>query len=221
VLSERSNSLDRLLQVQKAYYTVLEESMQETRTMRHDMRHHFMMIDGFIQNRQYAGLKDYMAGYQADIQETAHEDYCPNNILNVLANHFAQIAEQNRIHFDLRHDMDDSEIQVSDADLCGLFSNLLENAVEACLRLETGERFIRVAVVRMGRTLTVRVWNSTDGNVRQNGNGFLSSKGDGKGGFGLYSIRAIAEKYDGMVTLGWDKAERVFDSMVSLEMTRD
>ena len=220
VLSERAGNLNRLLQMQKAYYIVLEEKMREAKTMRHDMRHHFTMIDGLIRNKQYDELKDYVTGYRADDRESGQEDYCPNNILNVLANHFAHIAEQNRIHFDLRHDMEGGEIQVADADLCGLFCNLLENAVESCLRVETGERFIQVAIVGMGSMLTIRVWNSTDGNVRQSGDGFLSSKEDGKGGFGLYSIRTIAEKYGGMVTLDWDRAERTFDSMVSLEMPR-
>lgn len=218
VLSERANSTDRLLQMQRAYFTVLEEKMEETKTIRHDLRHHFTMIGGFIQNRQYAELESYVAEYGRDIATAEPVTYCGNRVINVLANHFARIAERNGIRFELRCEMD-GEINMTDADLCGLFSNLLENAVEACLRVETGnERFIRVGIVRLGSELTIRVWNSTDGNVRQTGDGFASSKGEGRTGYGLYSIQTIAKKYGGYAAASWDEESRVFDHAVSLEV---
>jgi len=59
------------------------------------------------------------------------------------------------------------------------------------------------------------VCNSTDGNVRADG-GFLSSKGEGRMGYGLLSIRAIAEKYGGRASFRWDKSERIFESSVTV-----
>jgi len=112
---------------------------------------------------------------------------------------------------------DISRVNMSDPDLCCLFSNLMENAVEACLRIKTGQRNIRVAVVRPAQdSLTICVWNSTDGEVQADGDTFLSSKTEGRKGYGLLSIKSIAEKYDGTARFSWDKAKRVFESSVTL-----
>jgi len=94
---------------------------------------------------------------------------------------------------------------------------MLENAVEACLRVKTGQRVIRVAVVRPGsESLTITVWNNTDGNVRVNGDSYLSSKEEGRMGYGLRSIQSITEKYGGEACFSWDKRERMFECKVTV-----
>ncbi|MCL2153810.1 MAG: GHKL domain-containing protein, partial [Oscillospiraceae bacterium] len=76
--------------------------------------------------------------------------------------------------------------------------------------------FIRVSITAVGSLLTIRFWNSTSADVRQSENGFLSSKRESGFGFGLESVRTIAERYGGEARFFWNKTERVFDSIVSL-----
>ncbi len=189
--------------------------MGEAKTIRHDLRHHFRIISGFIQNKQYKELETYVAEYGRDIATAEPVAYCRNRVINVLANHFGQIAEKNGIQFDLRCDMS-GEINIADADLCGLLSNLLENAIEACQRVESGKRFIRTGIVQMGSMLTIRVWNSTDDSLQRTADGFASTKGAEGTGYGLYSIKTIAKKYGGHAAIDWDRESRVFDHSVSL-----
>ena len=107
---------------------------------------------------------------------------------------------------------------MSDADLCCLYSNLMENALEACLRVKTGQREIFVAVVRPGTdNLAIRVKNSADNIAGKVGDVFLSSKAIGRVGYGLLSVRSIAEKYDGTVSFKWLKNEGLFESKVVMK----
>jgi len=224
VMTERANSMERLYQSAQSYFTVLRREMDETEKVRHDTRHHFTMIGGFVKNRQYEKLSEYLAEHGGAFRDGGEQkEYCPINVINILSGHYDAIAEQNRIHFDIRCNFSaggenqDGHTGMSDSDLCALYSNLLENAVEACLRVETGRRVIRVAVVRPDSgSLTICVWNSTDGNVRPEGVGFLSSKEEGRAGYGLRSIASIAEKYGGEASFSWDKRERMFESKVTV-----
>lgn len=215
VLTERANSMERLSEMQQGYFTVLKQEMDETKAMRHDIRHHFTVMEGFLKNKRYDELSVYVSTYSDTAFTDEPELYSENNIINILVHHYNALSEQNRIRFDARCELF-APIRVSDADLCGVLSNLLENAVEACLRIKTGRRTICLGFTNMGDDLIIRVDNSTDGNVKQRGDSFPSLKGEEREGYGLASVRAIARRYDGTVTFKWDKEKRLFTSIVVL-----
>ena len=222
ILTERAGSMERLYQSQQSYFTALRQEMEESKKMRHDLKHHFTMIDGFIQNSQFDKLSSYVSEYKTAFNKNRTAEYCPINVINVLSHHYDMLAEQHGIHFDIRCDMgagsdDQKFVNMTDADLCCLYSNLMENALEACLRVKTGECNIYVAVARTGPgSLTIRVRNNTDGNLQTGNDIFISSKSEARMGYGLLSIRSIAGKYGGTASFSWDKDERMFDSTVSV-----
>lgn len=215
VLTERANSMERLSEMQQGYFAVLKQGMDETKSMRHDMRHHFTVMEGLLKNKRYDALSAYISQYGDTAFTDEPELLSENNVINILAHHYNTLSEQNRIRFDARCELS-APIHVSDADLCGVLSNLLENAVEACLRIKTGRRTIRLGFTNIGDDLIVRVDNSTDGSVKQRGDTFLSSKGEDREGYGLASVRAIAKRYDGTVSFKWDREKRLFVSIVVL-----
>jgi hypothetical protein len=215
VLAERADSMERIVEMQHGYFAVLRQEMDETRTVRHDLRHHFMIIEGFLNSKQYDELSVYVTDCNGAVNSDEPKQYSDNNIINILAHHYSVLCEQNRIFFDVRQELV-LPVRISDADLCGLLSNLLENAVEACLRIKTGRRTIRQGFMNMGDDLVIRVENTTDGSIKQLGDTFQSSKGEDRIGYGLASVRAIAKRYNGIATFTWDREKRLFTSVVVL-----
>ena len=215
VLSERASSMERLSEMQQGYFAVLRQEMDETKAARHDLRHHFTVMKGFIAGRQYEELTDYVASWQGPIRTDGQEMVSESNVINMLVHHYTALCEQNRILFDIQCELTEP-VRISDADMCGALSNLLENAVEACLRIDAGRRTIRFGLMNIGGDLVIRVENSTDGNVKQSGGAFLSSKGTGRTGYGLSSVCAIAGRYGGTATFSWDAEKRVFAGVVVL-----
>ena len=92
----------------------------------------------------------------------------------------------------------------------------MENSLEACARIGSGERFIRSAISRMGNVLSIRVDNSALTGLTASGGRFASSKAAGRMGYGLYSIGIIAKKYSGQDETAWDEPSGVFSHMVTL-----
>ena len=90
---------------------------------------------------------------------------------------------------------------VSKPDLTVLFGNLLENALEACAKVEK-DAFIRVsggvkATPAGAKTIALIVENSSAEEPRVSANdAFRSTKHKGDG-VGVASVRNIAERYDG------------------------
>lgn len=93
-----------------------------------------------------------------------------------------------------------SDLQISEIDLCAIIGNLLDNAMEACLRQDRQEeRFIRVYIGVLKKQLYICVTNSVGGEVKKVGKTYISTKNSDAHGFGLLRIDRLAEKYDGYV----------------------
>jgi sensor histidine kinase YesM len=92
----------------------------------------------------------------------------------------------------------------------------MENAVEACLRVQQGEKRIRVSVIRVEpHSLSLRVRNSAQ-DIHKDGGRFLSAKQHGRRGYGLPSVEAIAAKYGGAAEFSWNANINEFESKVTV-----
>lgn len=216
VLAERQEGMERLAQMQKTSYELLMEKVEETKAIRHDLRHHFITIGGFVGNREYDKLGSYLAEYGATVMQDEALGYTRNVVADVLLRHYAKLTEQHRIEFAVQAGLG-RDTGIADVDLCAILANLLENAVEACLRISEGRRFISVVLVQQKQALSIEVKNSAEGAAAaRNGGGFLSVKAEGRTGYGLASVTAIARRYDGAAEFAFDEAAKLFRSTVFL-----
>ncbi|MEG2120124.1 MAG: hypothetical protein RRY53_07180, partial [Pseudoflavonifractor sp.] len=61
--SERAHVMEQQLKLQKTEYGKLTERISDTARQRHDLRHHFMMISGFLQDHDDEKAQQYLARY--------------------------------------------------------------------------------------------------------------------------------------------------------------
>lgn len=216
ILLERQSGMERLVDMQKTNYEILMEKVEETKAVRHDMRHHFMMISGFVQKREYEKLETYIVGYEASFAQNGTVGYTSNVVADVLLKHYERAAIQHNIDYSARVSLG-RDVGVADTDLCAVLSNLLENAVEACMRVSQGKCFIKIHMNQENSMLAIQVENSAeDSSISCSGASFLSSKANGRVGYGLSSIQAITKRYGGYADFAFQQEERLFISTVLL-----
>lgn len=87
---------------------------------------------------------------------------------------------------------------MNNIDLYSLFVNILDNAIEAVLKLKKEERIIRLRVFSKGDFVYIIASNPYLGQIKKSDSGILTSKEDNVNhGFGLKSIKYLVEKYKG------------------------
>ena len=87
---------------------------------------------------------------------------------------------------------------IDDFDLCTLFGNLLDNAIEASIKEEESKRYINVRAKVIKSFLTISVENNT---VEGEEIDFVSRKDDQENhGFGMKNIKNVINKYSGEMT---------------------
>ncbi|GHU67977.1 hypothetical protein AGMMS49983_19960 [Clostridia bacterium] len=215
VLTERARGLERLTEMHRTNYELLTERIEETKTIQHDLRHHFIMMDGFLQNRDYEGLKAYIRKFRPTIQDAEPLEYSRHPVVNVLLRHYGLIAKKAGIRLALKPEIG-QDVGVSETDLCALLSNLLENAVESCERQTEGARFISLSMACKATVLVVQMENSASEPPAGQGGRLTSSKAADRKGYGLDSIRTIAASYGGEAEFEYDTDKKMFISTVML-----
>lgn len=186
---------NQFLSMQQTRYDSLLTTTRQIRQARHDMRHHFHVLQGFAAQGNMEGILGYLAEVQGNIP-TGDLGLCKNAVVDSVAGYFAPLYRENGIPLSFGLDLP-RDLPVPDTDLCSILSNLLENAMEASLRTAPEKRKVQVSArLHSENMLLLSVENSYDGEVREKNGVFLSSKRPGEG-IGLQAVRHIAEKSGG------------------------
>ena len=215
VLEERIGEAERLLNVQRSYYAAVTEQMEEVKALQHDQRHHFLVLTGLVREGRCDEAEAYLREYGGAIPDGRPLRYCAHEAVNLLAYTYSRLAHQQGIAFELDLDVA-ADLPIPSADLTTVLGNLLENGLEACRRLEGGERTIRLSVRQTEHMLAIRQMNSATEGAERRGKGFLSSKAADRCGYGLSTVEMMAEKYDGEAWFRFDGEEGMFESTVIL-----
>lgn len=186
---------NQFLSMQQTRYDSLLTTTRQIRQARHDMRHHFHVLQGFAAQGNMEGILGYLAEVQGNIP-AGDLGLCKNAVVDSVAGYFAPLYRENGIPLSFGLDLP-RDLPVPDTDLCSILSNLLENAMEASLRTAPEKRKVQVSArLHSENMLLLSVENSYDGEVREKNGVFLSSKRPGEG-IGLQAVRHIAEKSGG------------------------
>ena len=186
---------NQFLSMQQVRYDSLLTTTRQIRQARHDMRHHFHVLQGFAAQGNMESVLDYLADVGGSIP-TGDLGLCENAVVDSVAGYFAPLYKENGIPLSFRLDLP-RDLPVPDTGLCSVLSNLLENAMEASLRTAPEKRSVRVSArLQSGNMLLLSVENGYDGEVKERNGVFLSSKRPGEG-IGLQAVRYIAEKSGG------------------------
>ncbi len=199
---------------QQRQLETLQLYVEQGRRSRHDTRHHILAIRGFLEKQDQKGLNEYLNELSEHFPALP-ANYCEHPAINALLCYYRELTEKERIKASFSVSLD-SQIPFSDADICVILGNFLENAVEACQRMKASEKYIRLKISIPSRlTLVIITENSYEGKIQRAQDGtFLSSKGKNRKGIGIDSIKHVIEKYNGISR--FDYQEPVFKTFLLL-----
>lgn len=128
---------EQLYEINKAYYKALEQQQFEVRRLRHDLANHLQTLTALDTEQREHYLQELL--HSPAMQKNIY--FCENQIVNAVLNAKSIPLEQEQIK--LKHRIHIPEnIMIENTDLCALFANSLDNAIEACQRLSFEKRII-------------------------------------------------------------------------------
>ncbi len=173
-----------------------QESLSSAKQTRHDLRHHNALILDYLETGNVAGAMDYLRANDLALSESKLTEFSANPAANAVLRIYARQAQAEDIAFFAHADLPE-KMSMTDPELGALLSNLLENAVEACRKVEPVRRQLSFSAQTDEDGLRLEVRNSVSGTVTFDDN-FPESTKPG-GGTGTKSMGHIVQKHGGML----------------------
>lgn len=167
----------------------------------HDMKNHFLVLRKYIQNREIEKALSYLQKISEPVDSINQYVWCKNEIANLIIN--TKIQEAKKKDIIVTTLVEDIRIEMLDNDLCSILSNLLDNAVEACEKIENGNRWIKIYVAERQGCSIIKIKNSIFEQPKKKNKVYLTSK-MGSHGYGLKSVKSVVNKYHGTMECSHD-----------------
>lgn len=184
---------------QLIHYEELYRYQNEIRTFRHDIKNKLLSVSGLLADGQIERAVEAVKG-EADFLDEANNGIINsgNPAVDAVLQSKLTIAERKGIKLDFSVKLS-GEINVDLLELGVIIGNALDNAIEATENIEVStDKTIFVSIITMGGRIVVSVENPVKAEVDTKRIG--TAKPDKiNHGYGLKSIKTIAQKYDGDV----------------------
>jgi hypothetical protein len=199
------------------YFGEIDKRYQETRLLWHDFNNHLLAIKALYEN----GHEAQAAKYIDDLSEQSYARLLPaksgSDTLDLLL--FKKHQQANEMGVTVRFKMGCSlaGLAITDYDMCSLFGNILDNAIEAVRKVKAADAEVVLRVDRQNSMLYICCENPYEGElIKQDGELKTTKKDATKHGIGLSSVKHICKKYNGSLEV--ETADNIFRLSVLLNV---
>ncbi len=200
-LERTAETEQRLKEMQEKYYEAMLKREEETRKYRHDLKNHLICLDGLAREEHAEKTAAYIGSMQKQTAFVQRKFYdTGNKTLDSLVNYYGSIIEPDaKLSVSGRIERN---LELTDADLCTVFGNLLQNAAEGIAQVKNEEKYIHVQMEQGREYLRIKIENSApllEITGEQFSNKFLrTAKRDRRNhGIGMRNVRDTLKRYSG------------------------
>lgn len=198
------------------YLKGVEDNYQRTRELWHDLKNHISLLNLLLQEKKYEQMGDYLRIFGEDVDSLTLPEKSGNLVVDALLADKLGRAKKENIAVELAL-CNLTGLRLRSDEICGLFGNLLDNALEANLRVAEG-RFLEMDCRELEDCFYIRVRNAAAGPAREQDGALQSEKLDKRNrvghGLGLRSVERIVHGCGGEMAV--DSKEGCFTVVVRL-----
>lgn len=195
-------------------YQSLNRLYSENARLFHDLHNHIELLHRHLTHGNVNEAVEYLEDLRGPVREITNSGWTGDEAVDYLIGNKTAAAQEQQIAAEVNMEFP-RHTNIRSADLTAILGNLLDNALEAAKTAQGDRRFIRLTVRRINNMLVIKVENGCGAPpVAKQGELITSKTEDGLHGWGLKSVRAAAEKYDGIVETMYE--DHVFRAVVTL-----
>lgn len=211
-LLEESYAINAALRNQYDQYIHHQESMEMVNMKYHDLKH---QITALRLETDEEKRKQWLDSMEKELDIYKGIVKSGNKVLDILLE--SKLMRAEKYHIEVTYVVDGKLLDFMHVtDVCTIFGNALDNAIEAeVLEPDEERRMIHVSVSAQRQFVFIKVENYRSSPVMLSKGLPKSTKSDKRNhGYGLKSIRYCAEKYNGNMTINMNREWFVLNVMI-------
>ena len=202
IIEENTNyrfklELDKM---EQAYSAQLDDKLNQLHSLRHDMKNHLIVIDGYASQHNDRKIHEYIHNISEDLSLTNAVD-SGSHIVSALIAEKENKAKSQNIRCEINISI--PGINIDDFSITTIIGNLFDNAIKAASECEHG--WIRFSLTQTGSYMNIVIENSCSGNIIENNGEFTSTKNDKvlPHGIGIKNVRKVVSNLNGHIDFSY------------------
>lgn len=202
------------IEMQQDGMRALEQNYRLQRKSAHEFEHHLQVLSDLLENNEVSSARDYLKRLRRNrsIHMMGVNSHHP--VIDVILNQKYQTARENNINMQIQVN-DLSTVGIPSDSLVMILTNLLDNAIEACRRVD-GCREIFCSII-CDECLYLSIRNTSDPVEIVNRKIPTSKQDSLSHGFGLMSVTYVLDQLNAEYTFGYEEGEFHFAAEIELE----
>lgn len=202
---------DETIQAQLDYIAQYKRNQEDTRAFRHDIKNNLSAISLILDKNNVTEAQEYIADLVGTISNYTQKYSTGNDMLDCILSMKAETMKSNGIHFSL-DGMFENGLSMENPDICTVFANALDNAIEASLKIEDAlqrriemkikhtDNFYRIVIANNVSENEAGSAKASAKNTKDYSRKSYTSKVDSSmHGYGMGNMKKCLEKYNGML----------------------
>lgn len=202
IIEENTNyrfklELDKM---EQEYSAKLDDKLNQLHSLRHDMKNHLIVIDGYASQHNDRKIHEYIHNISEDLSLTNTVD-SGSHIVSALIAEKEDKAKSQNIRCEIN--ISTPGINIDDFSITTIIGNLFDNAITAASECEHG--WIRFSLTQTGSYMNIVIENSYSGNIIENNGEFTSTKNDKvlPHGIGIKNVRKVVSNLNGHIDFSY------------------
>jgi len=211
--------LKEKIDMQYKYYLNLQESQNKVKKIYHDINNHIFCIKNLSSDKE--DVNKYIDEMSKELNEFKEIHNTGNMILDIILNEKQNICNENNI--DLTCDVNFSKCNfIEMTDVCSIFSNILDNAIEACEKIKDMQKEIILRGTIVNDFFVIRIENTKQNKVNIREKHIKTDKKDTYlHGLGIKSIKQSVKKYNGEVVIDYTDDKFILNILIPIVLYND
>lgn len=196
-------------QERKYYYTqcnYMAKNEEEIMRMKHDMKNHLLALSEYFKACESEQGEAYISELIGEKLSDRNDRWSDtgNMAIDSVINFKLNEANHKKVivHADISAPND---LQLEASDITVIIGNLLDNAIQAVMKLPEEQRKINTLLQYDKGRLFIKIENSFDGNIKKKDGRFETMKTGADHGYGMKNVERVLEKYEGCVQYEHDE----------------
>lgn len=194
-------------------YNNLRNLYKNNQYIYHDFKHHIVILRNYLEKEEYEKARLYMDQIAEPVERLNNYVSSGCDVLDLVLNIKEYEANQKGIKYKVDIDRE-VKFRVNDNELGNIFFNLLDNAIEACEKIQNREKWIHVTIKKKNQIHIIKVENSIEKQIFMKDGEYVTEK-DNKElhGLGMKSVEVSVNRYRGNVK--WSHTKDIFTVVIT------
>lgn len=211
-----SENYKKEFEAEYSFFRDYREQQEDTVKFRHDWKNHMLLLQEMLEKGEYGKAESYFKDLTADTSKSVYKIATGNELMDMILSMKMTALEENEITLQCKGGLSEFNF-MSYVDGCILLSNLIDNAIEANVKV-SGLHYILLTAKKTEGLFYLEIRNPMEGSLQQEDGRILTTKAVKEDhGIGLQNVYDIIKKYNGEYYIMTQNQEYVIQMVFTIQ----